>query len=393
MSGEIRVMTVEAEKTRGSLAKLIGRGAFTLAAEATFGQEAVTVARESYPDIVLLNVDEPLARSLRTIELLVVAFPNVGIVAIVPPNDRDVVRKAIRAGARDYLIQPAGRDDLQRAITAVHDAELKRQHLGQPEHRHSLESGDVIVVYGAKGGIGKTTVAVNLATALATESKLRVALVDLDVQMGDVALLLSLSTEHSLADAAANLERLEGGYLQGIVHAHESGLQVLPSPVNPEDAEPITREQVERIIEALAQTFDFVVVDTSHSLTDVTIAAIERATLTLLVTTRELPSLKRTKIALSLLRGSWDYPEERIKLVLNNPAGHKVISDDDVRAALEMPISWTVPFDLAVAQAVGAGKSCVEYRPASQFSRTLVDLARSVAGLAPARRGLFARIR
>lgn len=393
MASEIRVLVVEEGKSRADLTRLLRSEALTLVGEAAFGTEAVTVAQETKPDVIVLSLEEPIARPLRTLEVLSVAMPRVGIVAVSSMNDRDVMRKAMRTGARDYLTKPVGQEDLQRAVVAVFEAEQKKQSLSEPERQRDLRTGDLLVLFGGKGGIGKTTVAVNLATAIAAESKQRVALVDLDVQMGDVALMLSVVPDHSIVDAALTSERLEPEYLQSLLYTDRTGVRILPSPVSPEESAEITAAQIGQVLDALVRTFDYVVVDTAPVLNDMNLTALQKATLIMLISSPELPSLKRTKISLGLLLKAWNFPEERIKLIINYPYTHNGVMLSDMESTLDYPIFWKIPYDATVAESVRTGRPCVEAKPNARFSRNMVDLARAVCGLNQPSRGLFGLLR
>jgi pilus assembly protein CpaE len=392
VTNEIRVLTIEETTERADVSRLLRGGELVVVGEAGYGTEAVTVAQETEPDVILLSLEEPIARPLRTIEILTVAKPNAGIVVVSSINDREVMRKAMRAGARDFLNKPSSPEEVQRALLAVYDSEQKKQILSEPESQKSLHTGEVLVLFGAKGGIGKTTIAVNLAAAIANETKQRVALVDMDVQMGDVALLLSVVPERSVVDAAVNADRLAPDFLSSLLYTDRSGVRVLPAPATPEDSADLTAVQIGQIIEALSRTFDYVVVDTSPVLNDINLTILEKATLILLMTTPELPSLKRTKISLGLLLKSWNFSEEHIKLIVNYPYAHNGVMLSDIETTLDYPIFWKVPYDANVAQSVKAGRPCLETKQNSRFSRNVLELARAVCGLSQPARGLLSMI-
>jgi pilus assembly protein CpaE len=392
MSNEIRVLAVEESKNRADTQKLLRGGDLTIVGEAGYGTEAVSAAQETTPDVILLSLEEPIARPLRTIELLSVSRPNAGIVVVSSSNDREVMRKAMRAGARDYLTKPASAEEVQRALLQVFEGEQKKQILSEPESQKSLHTGDVLVLFGAKGGIGKTTISVNLATAIANETKQRVALIDLDVQMGDVALMLSVVPERSVMDAAMNADRLGPDFLHSLLYTDRTGVRVLPAPATPEDSADLTAMQIGQVLDALSRTFDYVVVDTSPILNDINLTILEKATLILLMSTPELPSLKRTKISLGLLLKSWNFSEERIKLLVNYPYAHSGVMLSDIETTLDYPIFWKVPYDPAVALSIKSGRPCTETKQNSRFSRNMSELARAVCGLNQTSRGLLGLI-
>ncbi len=389
MASEIRVLLIEEGKNRAELSRLLRGDAISVVAEAGFGTESVTIAQEVKPDVIVLSLEEPIARPLRTLEILNVALPLVGIVAVSSLADREVMRKAMRTGARDFLTKPVSAEELQRAVTAVYEAEQKKQTLSEPGQQSGLGTGDLLVLFGGKGGIGKTTLAVNLATAIAFESKQRVAIVDLDVQMGDIALMLSVVPERSVVDAAFSADRLEPEFLQSLLYTDRTGIRVLPAPAAPEESAEITAAQIGQVLDALMRTFDYVVVDTAPALNDINLTALQKATLILLLTTPELPSLKRTKISLGLLLRAWNFPEERIKLVVNYPYTHNGVMLSDMESTLDYPIFWKIPYDVTVAESVKQGRPCVEARPNARFSRNMTELARAICGLNQPSRGLL----
>ncbi|HLZ09544.1 MAG TPA: AAA family ATPase, partial [Chloroflexota bacterium] len=345
------------------------------------------------PDVVLVALREPIARALRTIEILNAAEPQRAIIAMTSSSEKEATRKAVRAGARDYLVMPVSRDELERAIIDVHEAETKRAHLGSAENRKSVSQGQIIVVFGAKGGIGKTTLSVNLAAAVVIETKTRVVLVDLDVQMGDVALMLDVEPQHSVADAARMGDRLEPNYLESLVVPDSGGVYILASPANPEHSAEINGQQVGNVLDVLVRTFDYVIVDTAPTFNDLNVAAIERATITLIVTAPEISSVKRTKLSLGLLHDSFHYPEERLKLVVNAASPVRALTDLEIEASLGMPVFWSVPNDQAVAEAVRQARSVVRAKPSARISKNVAQLARLLAGVKEPAGGLFGMIR
>ncbi|HVB96442.1 MAG TPA: AAA family ATPase [Chloroflexota bacterium] len=389
MANEIRVLLVEEAKNRAQLSRALANAPVVVAGEAGFGTEAVTAARDIHPNVIVLGLEEPLARSIRTIEMLNLAVPEASIVVASSVNDREVMRRAMRAGARDYLSKPIGRDDLSRAVLAVFEVEQRKQGLSGSDRSKLVQTGDVFVISGAKGGIGKTTLAVNLAAAIAAETEQRVALVDLDLQMGDVALFLSVSPERSIVDATSNVERLEAEYLQNLVYADRSGVRVLPAPPTPEESIEVTADQVGGVLDALSRTFDYTVVDTSPSLSEINLRALEKATLILQMTTPELAALKRAKVSLGLMRKTWQFPDERIKLLLNFPYEMPGVAISEIESSLDFPVFWKIPYDPAVGQAVRIGRPCVESRQNSRFSKNISELARSLCGLHRPSRGVF----
>ncbi|MDE3077743.1 MAG: AAA family ATPase, partial [Chloroflexota bacterium] len=316
VNGAIRLMLVDdSTEERSQLKRLLLASEVVIGGESVLGTEAVATARELKPEVIVVAVEEPPARALRTIEALNVVVPEAPVVAISSLSDRENLRRAMLAGARDYLVRPVDADELERAVTGVCELERKRSALNE----HLIESGhvgEVITVFGAKGGVGRTTLATNVAVALALNYKQRVALMDLDLQLGDVALMLDIVPERTIADLVPVVDKLDPELMRGFLSVHASGLKVLPAPARPEDGEKVTSAHVRKILEVLARTYDYVVVDTPRQLNDNVIATLDLSSLVCLVASNQLTCLKSTRLCLGMMK-SWRYTNDKVKLIMN----------------------------------------------------------------------------
>lgn len=389
MAPEIKVLIVDEASRRAELRKVIG-GELTAVGEAGYGTEAFTAAREAKPDVVVVGLEEPIVRPLRTVEMLSTGQDASAVVVISSSGDRELIRKAMLAGARDYLVKPIKGADLQQAITAVWEAEQRRRELvagaGGPQR-----SGEVIAVFGAKGGIGKTTLAVNLAVAIAQQTKQRVALLDLDTQLGDVAVMMDFVPEHTIVDAAEMVDRLEPELIQTLLHEDRSGVHILAGPLRPDEGEAIGAHHVTKIVEVMAKTYDYVVIDTAPHFTDTLVSALDAATMILLLTTPDVPALKNTKLTIGVMR-NWNYSEDKVKMVVNYAYTSDGVVPRDAENTLEYPIFWKIPNDSAVATAIKVGRPVVEVKPGSRFSQNVVGLAQSICGIKSKSSGLIGGI-
>ncbi|HEY8691593.1 MAG TPA: response regulator [Chloroflexota bacterium] len=245
-SNTIRLLLVDdSVEERLALKRQLLASELMIAGESVLGTEAVAIARDLRPSVALVAVEEPLARGLRTIEALRVVVPEMPVIALSTLSGREHLRQAMLAGARDYLVRPVDEDELERTITEVHDLERKRSALNE----HVIESGhvgEIITIFGAKGGVGRTTLATNLAVALALNCKQRVALVDLDLQLGDVALMLDIVPERTISDLVPIVDKLDPELMRGFLSVHSSGLKVLPAPARPEEGERVAAVHVKK---------------------------------------------------------------------------------------------------------------------------------------------------
>jgi len=378
-------------KARYDLKRAVKQSNFVIAGEAGFGTQAVSTAVELKPDVVLLGMREPVVRSMQTVESLLNALPETPVIVYSSSRDIDLARRAMLAGARDYLTMPASNDDVGRSIVSVLESEERRQMRARGQTVAWGPQGSVITVFGAKGGVGKTTVAVNLATALVRETGQSIALVDGDSGFGDVAGMLDIDAERTVVDLARDLSKVTREVLPKYLIQHSSGLNVLAAPSQAMDWRSIKPDDFRKIIELLSKSHDIVVIDTVGILNDMTLAALQAASLVLWVVTTEFASVRDSLRALEALR-STSYPEERVRVITNDLATRDGVRAATIEEVLGHEVFWQVPFDQKVRRDSQIGEPAVLKHPTSAGARNLTDLARTIVGIKPARPGLFARL-
>jgi len=382
MVGGIRILVVDQDfETRAELQKGLVRAQFIVAGGVGYGAEALSLASEINPSLVLVGVEDPPARALQTIESLAELLPDAQIVAYSSSTDAEAARRAVVAGARDYLTKPLKIDEVVKALHAT---------LAQQERRRALLSGDpgagprsagmVITVFGAKGGIGKTTLSANLATAFVAMNAGSAVVVDIDTIFGDAALMFDVPVEASLVDVASKVDELDRESLGGSLARHQSGVRVLGTPYEPTDWRDVSPDAVDKIITVLAQTHDFVVLDCPATFTDLVAVALEKATVVLLMTSLDITSIKNTGTALKLLNGGMDN-EEKIKLIINHATSTNSLGDGDVSRVLGREVFWSIPHDEELGSSAQLGAPAVADRPHSKVSETIMKLAAILAGV------------
>jgi len=326
---------------------------------------------------VIVSVEEPLTRSLTTIQALTRGNPRWTVVGLVNQFDREVFRRTVLAGARDVLLRSSSPSDLHDSLVQAHNADAMR--IAASGHDPTAPTGSIIAVFGVKGGVGKTTLATNLAVALAQESSASVALVDLDVPFGDIALLLDIHPEQDILDALDeevldDLERLQNL----LVHTNH-GVHVLSSPLAPDDAGTLDSRRVGRLLSRLSALYQFVIVDTPLGLTELTAAALDVSELAMLVTTPEIPALRRTHACLRLLQGL-EFPTSKLQVVLNRVESKTRVTAAEAIDALSHPVAWRVANDYAAMQSAALGRPVVQSQPKSRLARDIQSIARQLAG-------------
>jgi pilus assembly protein CpaE len=384
MAGNPRILVVDQDfENRAELQKGLVRSSFIVLGGVGYGAEALSLASELRPQVILVGVEEPAARPLQTIESLSEVLADSPIIAYSALSDAESVRRAVLAGARDYLTRPLKTEVVIKAIETA---------LAQQERRTALRNGEplpdartggmTVTIFGAKGGVGKTTIATNLATALVGLNAGSAVLVDLDTVFGDAAMMLDVPAESNIVDVSAQIEELDRESIGGSLVQHGSGVKVLPAPFEPVDWRNIRVDALEKTLTLLAQTHDFVIVDCPPTFTDLVAAALDQSTVVLLVTSLDITSVKGTATAMKLIQKG-NTNGDKIKLTVNRATGVNGVGQEDVSKVLHREIFWSIPYDPQVGASAQVGTPVVMDRPSSEVSQSILELAAQLAGLQP----------
>jgi pilus assembly protein CpaE len=372
--------------TRAETHRTLALANLTVLTEGGHGVDGHTLVADAAPDCVMLALEPPVERGLQTLEAIVASYPTVPVVVYSSVEDGASVRRAMVAGASDYLTLPLNGPN---ASAAIHGA-LSRVKVplgtgvtgdlaSSTGPALSGRAGMVITVFGAKGGIGKSTISTNLATALARDTGASVALVDMDTRFGDVAIMLDVGVEMSLGEAARDVDKLDRTTIQRYLTRHPSGVSVLPAPTDPAHWDAIAPEQVERIVHLLAQTHDYVILDTPGAFNELVALSLDLANVVLLVTSLEMASIKDTSVVLKMLR-SWSFPEDKVRLTVNHVNQANSINEADIARTLDYKVFWSIPYDEAVSKSNQVGQPLVLWRPRSRAATNMAHLAVLVGG-------------
>ena len=381
MARNPRVIVVDQDQVaRSEVQKMLALSGFAVLGEAGYGIEAVSLAKETEPDIIVIALEEPVVRALQTVEAVADLLPQSPVVAYSSIKDPTSMRKAMLAGVADYLVTPVREEDLINSIHAVLANEERKRARIAGETDEPVACGTVLTVFGAKGGIGKTTISTNLATAIVQKTGQSVALVDLDTRFGDVAILMDIPVERSIADLALPEEEINREMLQDCLYTHNTGVTILPAPVRPTDWRNVHAGHIERVVMLLAQTYDYVILDTPGTFNDIVARALELATLVLLVATVDMASLKDTLLALDMLR-SWNFPQEKVKLVINSTNEATNVQPQEVKRMLGRDVFWSIPYDRNISTSTQLGMPVVVAKPTTKAAESLVELAFVLSGV------------
>jgi pilus assembly protein CpaE len=375
---------------RSDIRHMLTTAKLAVVGEADYGIEAVTATREHPPDIFLVSMEEPVARALQTIEMLGSAAPRAAIIVYSSLADAASVRRAMVAGARDYLIKPLKPEDVLRAVYGILEQEERRRLQVEGEASEPIARGTVVTVFGAKGGIGKTTIATNLSAALVNATAANVALVDMDTRFGDVAIMMDVAVEHSIADLGKRVDELDRESIKESLARHHTGVAILPAPLHPTEWRNLTPQHIEKIVDLLAQGYDWVVIDTPGTFNEIIAMTLELADMILLVTSMDIASIKDTALALEMLRAA-DVSEDKVKLVINHSTSANSLREEDVERVLEYQVTWRIPHDYNVASANQLGIPIVTAKPYARVSRAVTDIAYDLSGAPRERKGFLER--
>ena len=375
---------------RSDTADVLAAGNLTVVGEADYGITAVAVAKEHPPDVFLVSMEEPAARAIQTIEMLGSAAPDAAIIVTSSLTDASSVRRAMVAGASDYLTKPLKPEDVTRAVYAILEQEERKRRSAGGDLAGSAPRGTIITIFGAKGGIGKTTIATNLATSLARMTSANVALVDMDTRFGDVAIMMDVAVESSIADLGRRIDELDRDSIKEGLVSHHTGVSILPAPLHPTEWRDLTAEHIEKIVDLLAQGHDYVVIDTPGTFNEIIAATLELADIILLITSMDLASIKDTALALEMLRAA-NISEDKMKLIINHCTSANSLREEDVERVLEYDVTWRIPHDYNVANSNQLGIPIVIAKPYARVSRAITDIAHALSGTPKERRGFLER--
>jgi pilus assembly protein CpaE len=397
MADQIRVLIVDdIPETRDHLSKLLGfEGDIDVVGAAASGVEALKLATTLTPDIVLMDINMPDMDGIATTEEMARAVPTASVIMMSVQGEADYLRRSMLAGAREFLVKPFSSDELTASIRQVFAREREKMsrmaivaaETSRGEGGTSLtptgDPGQVVAVFSPKGGVGRTTLAVNMAVAAATELGKKVVLVDGSFQFGDVGVLLNLNPKNkSIADLVPELEQPghEVESIDTMVINHSAGIRVLLAPPSPEMAELITPAGVKRVIEALRLTHELVVVDCTAFFNDTTLAILDAAHTILTLLSLEITSIKNMRLFLEVAdQLGWE--GGKIRLILNRADSALGIKVQDVEHSIGRKVDETIVSDgRSVVYALNRGVPFFLSNREAQVSQDILRLARTVVG-------------
>jgi pilus assembly protein CpaE len=346
--------------------------------------------RAASPNIVVLDMADEPERAIRVASAIASGSPRAVLVGVGPELDSTRLLDAMRAGLVEYVSRPVETTGMRDAFARV----LSKRGWSDAQEGH--RNGKLLAFFSAKGGSGSTSVVTNVGIELHRLTGKRTLLVDLDLELGEIASMLGVRPRFHFVDLVRNFHRMDADLLPSYIESHESGVHVLSAPFEPEYGEEVTGEQIARILGFLRKHYDYVLVDTSKSLAPPALAALQTADPIFLVTNMDVPSLRNLKRCLPILDRVTAGGPERLRLIVNRYNPKSLVRLEDLEETLGLEVSWTLTNDYeTVIQAISTGQPLV-LQGRSRYAEELKELARDIvhgaAGATKESKGLMGRL-
>jgi pilus assembly protein CpaE len=331
-----------------------------------FSEAEEALRRMTGPVLAVIDISRDTEQMLQAAEELKLHFPAVHLLMTAPDDNPQVVLQAMRAGAEEFLVQPFNWPEAMQRLMRLHQRIALH-------HAHEKEQGPILTVFSSKGGVGSTTVATNLAVALAAHRS--TCIVDLVLQFGAVTSALNLDASYTILDLVKNLHRMDPLLLDGSLVQHASGVRVLAEPFRAEEASRIMPEDIEHTLDILTQAFDFVVVDAPREIDDTSFPALDKAQLILFVAEMNIPGIKSAHRALESFE-RLGIPQHKVRFVINRYVPNKLLTLESVEKTLGLKAFWTLPNDYPTAVgALNQGVPILQSKPKSKLAKGYRGLA------------------
>ena len=360
------------ERTIETLKHMIDIEEITVVGESSGGMDALERIENLSPDIIIISLGAGDEDVLSLTERITLSRPRSHVILLCEYLDVDVLQSALSVGAHNVIGYPQSPKEFCDYIKTVFHNETAR--IESLNGKQSLSwISKVITVFGAKGGLGKTTLAVNFAVKLA-ESRKKVALVDLNLQFGDANVFMDIEPNDTISELSQEISTPNIDLIRSYMTVHSSGVHVLCAPKSPEYAELVSPEKVQSILGQLRTYYDYVVIDTPPTFSDITITALEVSSMILFVTGLDISILKNSKQSLNILKSLQQL--DKVKIIVNRAVNIGAITLDDVSKLIDCPIWAKIPSDYKVAvTALNLGIPFVIGAPKTELSQAVASVA------------------
>ncbi len=380
----IRVLIVDdVPESRDNVEKLLRfESDVEVIGKAARGQEGIDLALKLLPDVVLMDINMPDMDGITATTEITSRLPSVGVIMMSVQDEPDMLRRAMLAGAREFLSKPFSLEEL---ITAVRHVSKLAQQAQRPVAApasngngpyRAPESGSskVIAVVSNKGGVGRSFLATNIAMAIRQMTNKQVAVVDAALSFGDVGVMMNVAKSKTFSDIAVQPQHLDKELLDDVLVTHSSGVKLLLAPPTPQESETVSVDHLRAAISVLAKSVDYVVIDTRPGFDDTMLSIMDQSDVLLLVLTMEMTAIKDTRQFLEIAE-LLGYSEEKITLVLNRFNNYSGIPVSDISENLKRDVEFKIPEDhQPVLRSINEGSPLVGSQPEHRVSSEIMRL-------------------
>jgi pilus assembly protein CpaE len=358
---------------------LLGMETVWLEAECSRYEFFFDVIQQSSPEIVIISLDSDQGKALALIANLASQAPTMPILAVSARGDGQAILQALRSGAREFLTAPVVLEDLIKALRRLTPQGSSGDSANGTSTRPRYES-QVIAVLGSRGGVGCTSLAVNIGATMAQDPNNTSALIDLDLALGDADVALDLIADYTLADVALNIDRLDMAFLRRSLSKHSSGVSLLPHPVQMEDANLVREEHLQRMIGLLRSSYTHLILDLSKSFSMTDITALRASDVILLVAQLELSSLRNVVRMLMALDAD-EQMGPKVKIVLNRVGGDGDINQKKAEETIGRAVFWEIPNEpKVILESHNQGIPLIQHAPKSKAQLAFSGLVNKLCG-------------
>lgn len=382
MGEKIKILIVDdVEDIRENICKLTEfHPEVTVIGQAATAREAIEKAKLTKPDVILMDINMPGMDGIAATEIIREDVPGVNIIMMSVQGEQEYLRRAMIAGAKNYLIKPFTGDELLQAVVQVHTNEQKRRNALQNAVT-GPKKGKIITVFSTKGGVGKTTISTNLAVAFNEMFGSKVGILDADLQFGDVGLFLNIMPKATIFDLVRDIDNLDSNLLESYLTDYNDKVKILAAPFRPEQSDAVTGNHLTAILKTMVNMFDYVVIDTAPVFNEVMLSVLDAADCIVVVSSLDLPAIKNVKLCLEIME-SLHYPPDKIKIVLNRDNSEGGIETCEVEESFHQKLMGTLPSDgKTVLGAVNKGIPFVISHPQTVVAQSVFNLAKVIANV------------
>jgi pilus assembly protein CpaE len=341
---KIRILIADdIEETRNVIKKILSlnKENIEVVGEAENGEEVVSLIPKVKPDIVLMDINMPVLNGLEATEKITMEYPSIMVIIMSVQAESEYLKKAMFHGAKEYIIKPFDYDTLIGTITTTYEKYKERQ-VKIIATAEASRNSRVISFFSSKGGVGKSILALNSAIVLSKEENKKILLIDMDLQFGDISMLVNQYNKKTILDAIDDGQIDSYENIKPYLFKYNDNFDILFAPGKPEAAEYIVKETVEKIMNCVNKQYDVIVVDTGINFNDNTLYILDMAQKIILVSTMEIVALKNTKLGLKVME-SLGYDKDKVKLVINRFNSSYGITKKEVEEAFKDGIFATIP--------------------------------------------------